>query len=733
MAHTKLTWVYNRCEVNAVQAAMAYAKLHNRLGCCVATSGPGAGHLLSGLVDADQDRVPLLCITGLKAAGTMRHADFQDIDQGAIFRMAGIGLSESVSHIHQLIPLLRNALYLATTTYRCAHLAIPIDVQLDSVTAPRFLNFRSENLSKNVLDHASDEQIRALATALIKERMDGHHMVIFCGWRAFPFGDAIEALAEYLDVPIITSYDGKGCVSESIPHSFGVAGIYGFVGGGKSQEVLEDCDVIVAFCMSDLTKAVTDKSGMQTKYCHPGLFFKNMSLLLDNDAILCADIGDNALWMASGISAVKGQRTLTSEHMGIMGFALNAGLAASCSTSRQVLVVAGDGGFQMSSNELATLKDHGCKNVLVVIIQNGRLGRVSNETWGPGVRGDGCLIGSPDFVKLFEAHGYPKGKHLTTSDESEIWDTISESWDLASKQGVAVIVVHQDPETHPTMHKISAASGEVAWERYLNEMNKERSLKDNHDVSPSNKAITLSSNSINKLNSLKEWIESHSTAVVSSYCWVGSSFLSISPAQVFQNQLKELNPAAPEIFSQEERDDFDKDFWRLLMNSFTVEELSELFDKGSSNGYPLRLQILVLPKDSTYALHAHPNIELIIGMQGELMEYKLTDYRHSKRVLQRTSHKIIPPSDEEIKNMMEHFEHCMVIDDQDKRSHFVDRLCTRQGKCCANQIGSVHQSFSRKESGTLLFVLWSGCHANIQLTNIKGTKGAELLRKEHYC
>eukprot|EP00956_Cyclotella_meneghiniana_P026984 scaffold59659_cov70-Cyclotella_meneghiniana.AAC.1 len=60
--------------------------------------------------------------------------------------------------------------------------------------------------------------------------------------------------------------------------------------------------------------------------------------------------------MASGISAYQGQRTLTSEHMGIMGFALNAGLAASLSTSKQVLVVAGDGGFQMSLNELATLK-----------------------------------------------------------------------------------------------------------------------------------------------------------------------------------------------------------------------------------------------------------------------------------------------------------------------------------------------------------------------------------------
>lgn len=64
---------------------------------------------------------------------------------------------------------------------------------------------------------------------------------------------------------------------------------------------------------------------IDTNYCHPGVFFDTMSLLLDDDAIICADIGDNALWMASGISAVKGQRTITSEHMGIMGFALNAG------------------------------------------------------------------------------------------------------------------------------------------------------------------------------------------------------------------------------------------------------------------------------------------------------------------------------------------------------------------------------------------------------------------------
>ena len=169
----------------------------------------------------------------------MRHADFQDskkshqmhalfvyefskssfpickhaihlVDQATIFRMAGIGFSESANHKHQLIPLLRNAIYLAVTSYRCAHLAIPIDVQLSSVTAPKVLNFRKENLTYRVLDHASDDQITALATALIKERMTGHHMVIFCGWRAYRYGNAIEQLSTFLNVPVITSYDGKG-------------------------------------------------------------------------------------------------------------------------------------------------------------------------------------------------------------------------------------------------------------------------------------------------------------------------------------------------------------------------------------------------------------------------------------------------------------------------------------------------------------------------------------------
>ena len=130
-----------------------------------------------------------------------------------------------------------------------------------------------------------------------------------------------------------------------------------------------------------------------------------------------------------------------------------------------------------------------------------------------------------------------------------------------------------------------------------------------------------------------------------------------------------------------------------------------------------------------YTRKAHPNLELIIGMQGELMEIKLADYIHPTAKLERKTFNIAPPSEKKLKDMMDQFEHCMVIDDGDDKSRFVNRNCTRQGKCCANQIGSVHQSYSSSDEGTMVFVLWSGCHANVKLGNIKGPTGLELLRE----
>ena len=135
-----------------------------------------------------------------------------------------------------------------------------------------------------------------------------------------------------------------------------------------------------------------------------------------------------------------GQRVLSSEHMGIMGYSVCAALAAHAwAPDAQKVVIAGDGGFQMSLQELATLQDHGANKLLVIVMLNGRLwpagkhscapcspshpgtptpppqvivmlngrlGRVQNEAWG-AEDAEGCAIGCPDLVKLAAAYGAP--------------------------------------------------------------------------------------------------------------------------------------------------------------------------------------------------------------------------------------------------------------------------------------------------------------------------------------
>ena len=78
--------------------------------------------------------------------------------------------------------------------------------------------------------------------------------------------------------------------------------------------------------------------------------------------------------------------------------------------------------------------------------------------------------------------------------------------------------------------------------------------------------------------------------------------------------------------------------------------------------------------------------------------------------------------------MMDMFESCMVIEDQGYQSAFMDRIYVNKGQCLENSIGSVHQSYTRAEGGAVLFVLWSGCHATINIAkNVKHKRGFDNL------
>ena len=436
--------------------------------------------------------------------GNDSQADFQDIDQSSIFKMAGISYSETVSVSDQLLPLARNAFTAAISSHRCAHLAVPVNVQQEEIVTRSHFCLGTSFQAVSSLP-ATDLDIETLVTALREEVEENRRVIIACGYRAAGLGRQIEKLAELLNAPILTSYDAKGTVDERHKLAYGVVGVYGNAGTPGAVDLLEKCQTVIGLCVNDYTELICNKSGLQMRrliqvdsllvkgdslrfspsavflcgylqqslkkavsglekhisasellshrlsvgtvsgsvlksiptmepssgddvwdklkeesyvkptgtpstylkgsclnyadltsetHCHPAVFFKSMADFLDDDSVICADIGDNALFMASSLPAKRGQRFLTSEHLGIMGFSLNSGVVASLhalgeaeSTKKPIkktLVVAGDGGIQMSINELATLKDHGAKNVLVVVVTNSRLGRVQNESWGPG-------------------------------------------------------------------------------------------------------------------------------------------------------------------------------------------------------------------------------------------------------------------------------------------------------------------------------------------------------------
>jgi thiamine pyrophosphate-dependent acetolactate synthase large subunit-like protein len=264
--HPKLTWVLTRIEVSASMAASAYAKVSGTLGCCVGTSGPGASHLITGLIDSESDRVPVLCLTGLKKRENLGCSDFQDISQAELFSAGGISYSHNVVHRNGLVPLLRDAIATALSNDVCAHLALPLDVQQARITPPPCLSkcFAGGDLTNHCRPAASE--IENVADFLVQCRLDKELVIFAIGQRAV--GKAaghVLSIAETLGVPVVTTLDAKGCVREDHPQVLGVFGIFGQPGMEASASLIETATTIVSFGVDDHSQLLLlAKEGLQT-------------------------------------------------------------------------------------------------------------------------------------------------------------------------------------------------------------------------------------------------------------------------------------------------------------------------------------------------------------------------------------------------------------------------------------------------------------------------------------
>jgi len=188
-------------------------------------------------------------------------------------------------------------------------------------------------------------------------------------------------------------------------------------------------------------------------FCHPGRVLQLLGPKLGEGAVVCVDVGDVTLWTSLCLCLTKPQqRLLTSMRLGTMGCSVCAAMAAGAlRPESQIVAIAGDGGVQMATNELETLRQMGFKRLLVIVFVNGKLGRVANEIWGPDGAPPpaGCQITNPDFKKLAEAHG-GTGMGLADSNPLAVQAALDQA--LAC-EGLCILEVMQDPDVKPLMVK----------------------------------------------------------------------------------------------------------------------------------------------------------------------------------------------------------------------------------------------------------------------------------------
>src|SRR6187402_2725058 len=236
-----IRYVQVRHEESAAFMACAYAKLTGKLGCCLATSGPGGVHLLNGLYDAKADHAPVIALTGLPYHDLIDTFTQQDVDLGKLFSDVAAYSTRimSAAHVDNAVSL---ACRIAVTQRAVAHVSIPVDVQEQRLD-------EAEPSNRNIAHHVSfaktDGQ-RVPDDDSISRALDilnrGKRIAILAGQGALGARAEILEIAELLGAPIVKALLGKAVVPDDHPLTTGGIGL---LGTRASHEVFEECDTLL--------------------------------------------------------------------------------------------------------------------------------------------------------------------------------------------------------------------------------------------------------------------------------------------------------------------------------------------------------------------------------------------------------------------------------------------------------------------------------------------------------
>jgi pyruvate dehydrogenase (quinone) len=476
----RIRFILARNEEGAAFMACAHAKWTGKIGCCLATTGPGGVHLLNGLYDAKFDRAPVLAITGLPYQDLVQTFTQQDIDHTRLFSDVAAYSTAifSAAHVENVASL---ACRTALACRGVAHLALPVDVQEEKLE-------ESERSPRNKPNHVTAAYVEAVpnpnpdAVAKAADILSkGEKIVILAGQGAMKARVELLEIAELLGAPIVKALLGKAVAPDHHPM---VMGGVGYLGTRPSQQALEECDTLLivgsgfpyieyypkpgqaraiqididptrislrypieapivgdaALSLQALIEqlrprhdrsfleriqrakeawlvSLEDGAERDGQPLKPQRVVRDLNLRLADDAIIVTDCGHNTGLAAQYVMMRANQLFGVSGTLACMGAGVPYAVAAALVfPGRQVVAVVGDGGLSMSLAELATCRKYDLP-IKIVVINNSSLGQIQwEQMMFLGHPEFGCALEPVDFARIAEGCGL-KGLRITRSDE----------------------------------------------------------------------------------------------------------------------------------------------------------------------------------------------------------------------------------------------------------------------------------------------------------------------------
>ena len=474
---SKIHHVLVRQEQAAAHSASGYARVSGKVGVCIATSGPGATNLITGIATAYMDSIPLVIITGQVNSSKIGRDMFQEADI--------TGATESFTKHSYLVKnekdlprIIKEAFYIASTGRPGPVLIdIPSDIQAAKVEKPII----PESVDIRGYKPTTKGHVGQIKRA-IKSISESKRPLIIAGGGVI-LSDAKGELLNFVEktgIPLVHTLMGKGSLPSHNSHYFGMIGNHGFseanravgkadlliiIGArvadrtwGKIADKIHegmrlihidvdpaeigknvgiqiplvgDARTILAQMVEKAEKVNTDEwlNELKSYKCainsnksglvNPKCAIEAISNNLNDQAIMVADVGQNQIWAARYFEDKIGRTFLTSGGLGTMGYGLPAAIGAKIAApKRQVVAVVGDGGFQMSLQELGTIS-HNNLGIIILLFNNSRLGMVRElQDRAYGKINAVELDRNPDFIKLCDAYKI-KGVRITNDSELE--------------------------------------------------------------------------------------------------------------------------------------------------------------------------------------------------------------------------------------------------------------------------------------------------------------------------